>query len=387
MELQEFSKKKEGNDWLKLDWVGKLSNKVYSKTNIPSALKNLEYSPTNIPFGRVSGQFVGNDDLRPIMTYVNWDKENKSIVGTDAHILLHLTPKPFPNYEGLWATPQKVAYDIKKGYADPKWDGQDQMTGTRYPNYQAVIPKLGVITKDVDTQKLYWYAKSLAKLKIEYEDANKKSKIGYTPYLGYTQNIILRYKKGDNQMGVDGDYMYINVNAQMLSASLHAFFLLGSDNLKHNVNKVNILNNANNRALVFNFNRDEYSGEMRLDDFDGFLQMPTMRQGETEIGNLDFKDYMPMTNLIYDLNENKIFSNGELYEIGENLGFKYKDDKSKLSLNTKNNVDKQKNTSKSSNLAKRLKGLKLLLQNKPNDTLIKKRIKGLSMLLDDDLPF
>ena len=78
MELQEFSKKKEGNDWLKLDWVGKLSNKVYSKTNIPSALKNLEYSPTNIPFGRVSGQFVGNDDLRPIMTYVNWDKENKN---------------------------------------------------------------------------------------------------------------------------------------------------------------------------------------------------------------------------------------------------------------------------------------------------------------------
>ena len=383
MELQEFSKnKKGGNDWLKLDWVGKLSGKIYSKTTIPSPLKDLEYSPHNLPFGRVSGQFVGNDELRPIMTFVNWDKENKSIVGTDAHILLHLTPKPFPNYEGLWATPQKVAYDIKKGNADPNWDGQNYLTGTKYPNYQAVIPKLGVITKDVDTQKLYWYAKSLSKLKIEFEDANKKTKIGYAPYLGYSQSIILRYKRGEE------DYEYLNVNALMLSSCLHAFFLLGSDNLKHNVNKVNILNNSNNRALVFNYNREDYTGEMRLEDFDGFLQMPTMRQGETELGNVDFKDkYMPMTNLIYDLNENKIFSNGKLYDIGENLGFKYKDDKSKLSLNTKNNVNKQKNTSKNSNLAKRLKGLKLLLKTKPNDTLIKKRIKGLSMLLNDDLPF
>ena len=127
---------------------------------------------------------------------------------------------------------------------------------------------------------------------------------------------------------------------------------------------------------------------MPLKEFNGFIQMPLMRDsGVMNIGNLDFKDDMPLTNMIYDLNENKIFSNGKLYDIGESLGFKYKKDKSDLSLNTKNNVNKQKNTSKSSNLAKRLKGLKLLLKTKPNDTLIKKRIKGLSMLLNDDLPF
>jgi len=381
MELQKFSKKEKGGlDWLKLDWVGKLSGKEYSKTTIPSPLKGLEMSPTNVPFGRVTGTFTGNDDLRPVMMYVNYDKENDAIVGTDAHSLLHLTPKPFPPYEGLFLTPQKIAYYEKRGI--------NVGITSKFPNYQPIIPKIGVITKDIDTQKLYWYANSLSKLKIEYTDEKLKRKIGYVPYLGYQQTITLRYKLGVNQLGGEGDYMYISINALMLASNLKAFFMLGSDNLQNDVNKVNLLNNTNNRALVFNYNRNDFVGEMPLKEFNGFIQMPLMRDsGVMNIGNLDFKDDMPLTNLIYDLNENKIFSNGKLYDIGESLGFKYKKDKSDLSLNTKNNVNKQKNTSKSSNLAKRLKGLKLLLKTKPNDTLIKKRIKGLSMLLNDDLPF
>ena len=61
-----------------------------------------------------------------------------------------------------------------------------------------------------------------------------------------------------------------------------------------------------------------------------------------KIGNRDFETDFPMLNLIYDINENKILSNGKLYDIDENLGFKYKKDKGVLSQNTTKIVIKEK---------------------------------------------
>jgi len=366
------------------------------KKRIPSPLKDLKFIPTNADFGRVCDIFRGRDGLRPAMTYVNYDKDKGHIVCTDAHKLLLLSPSPFPKFDGLYRTPKEVLWELKHNAWQNVFD-LTQPIDDKYPNYEAVIPTAGLTKVDVDAQKLFYYVNVLISAKEKHEgemykrnnyveeEYIKYKRPLYIPYLnGITREIILRYKSN----GVDNNnfegYTYVSMNGGFLVDSLKGFFLMYNE--FSNI-KPTFYNQVSNRAMIFDYTSN--GNDLRVSDMNGFLLMPTMnRDGfnpkSIDISNhIDFKE-IPTLSLVYDLNENKILSNGELYDIDEQLGYKPKYIISK----DKNSGKSEKNTNFV--LEKRIKGLKILYRNTKNET-IKKRIKGLEILLKksigDDLPF
>ena len=113
-----------------------------------------------------------------------------------------------------------------------------------------------------------------------------------------------------------------------------------------------------------------------LNDFNGFLLMPVMLSADnpTDIGNYDFDISL---DLVYDLDENAIYSNGELYEINEELGYKAP---KKLSSDTKKVVVKDKKSEKSDNLADYIGALERLIKIKPKEKVLKEKLKTLKKL-------
>lgn len=379
------------NDFLKI-------SEKQRKKRIPSSLKDLEYSPTNASFGRVCDEFRGRDELRPVMTYVNYDKENGHIVCTDAHKLLLLSPKPFPKFDGLYRTPKEIKKWIKE-FGEPKKGALEKpIEDEKYPNYLGIIQTDNKISIKVDIQKLFYFARVL----IDAKDIVEADIDKYGQYIKFdepkiirfvnqsTYSMILRYKSEGGMKSQDG-YSYIGVNGRLLAGMLRGFFLM-YDKLENPTPTFFTNHKTHSRALLFDFNNDT---KVDVSTMNGGLLMPVVLDSQygsldfnydkTDIGNAkDFGDLMPTMNVIYDLDENKILSNGELYDIDEQLGYKPKYIISK----DKNSGKPEKNTNFV--LEKRIKGLKILYRNTKNET-IKKRIKGLEILLKksigDDLPF
>lgn len=97
--------------------------------------------------------FTGDDDLRPIMSAIRF--EEKGLVVTDAHKLLHIAYKHsdfIGNYPSL--NSQK-AYGK---YTSPE-DIQKQLNEGKFPNWEAVIPRDSEYVYEIDTLKLYQYCK------------------------------------------------------------------------------------------------------------------------------------------------------------------------------------------------------------------------------------
>lgn len=100
--------------------------------------------------------FTGDDQLRPIMSGIRF--EEKGLVVTDAHKLLHISYKHsdfIGNYPSL--NSQK-AYGK---YTSPE-DIQKQLNEAKFPNWEAVIPKDSEYVYEFDTLKLYQYCKVAA---------------------------------------------------------------------------------------------------------------------------------------------------------------------------------------------------------------------------------
>ena len=356
---------KPDNDFLRLLNTPKnISRKVYSKAIIPKPLKNLSIDPENASFGKVCDLYRGTDDLRPIMQLVNYDKELGTICCTDAHKLFNIQPKPFPNFNGLYNTPK--AYSKVYGDEREKMLGVQEYAG-KYPNYVAVIPKTDLNTiENIDTEKLYWFCTILNNWRIE--EISSANKLVKYKFLGtYTSNIILKYKNSENED------IFCGVNANFLSSCLKGMFMLGSDNLGYNVNKVTLQNKRNNNGLLFN-----YSGKIKdtnnyiNSNFNGFLLMPTILDGEMHIGSLDFEYQL---SIIYDLDSNTILSNGKNFDINEELGFKGL---------TKKVVTENKKIVKQDNdidyINEKIDAIKIVLKYEPKNAYAKQELEALKVL-------
>lgn len=97
--------------------------------------------------------FTGDDQLRPIMSGIRF--EEKGLVVTDAHKLLHLAYK-HSDFIGNYPS-----FNSQKAYGKytTKEDIQKQLNEGKFPNWEAVIPRNSEYVYEIDTMKLYQYCK------------------------------------------------------------------------------------------------------------------------------------------------------------------------------------------------------------------------------------
>jgi DNA polymerase III sliding clamp (beta) subunit (PCNA family) len=228
-------------------------NEVPSIWKDTSKIKKVAW--TNNPYDKglysIVAPFLGKDELRPIMTGINFD--DNGITVTNAHVLITL---PYPNkkFEGTYEA------DLSKK-ANPE---QITIDGN-YPNYSAIIPKQEV-TKPffIDVYKLLQYNNVALKF------ANK-----------YTYAV--NYKIEDEIVGF---------NAKFLNENLKTLLKLG-----HETAYAHYMTPRN--ALLLSPNKDY---ELGNDDI--ILTMPVMIRNQS-YGAVDI-DYGKELYVYYDFNDNEI---------------------------------------------------------------------------------
>jgi DNA polymerase III sliding clamp (beta) subunit (PCNA family) len=245
-----------------------LSAEVFEWDKVPANYKNTTKvkkvpfinNPLDKGLDSIIAPFLGKDDLRPSMSGINFDENG--ITGTNAHILITL---PYPNkkYEGI--------YDVNK--AKKTKSDELLLINEKYPNYQAVIPKIGYGGKpyQVDVYKLLQYTKTA----MNY--ANK------TTY-------AIAYKYGEDER--------IGINGKFLSIVLTTALKLGHE-------KIYVFIESRSRAVVFSPNKNYELGNDEL-----LLTMPVMLEANDvsyidKYGTND-PDYNRSLKAYFDFNDNEI---------------------------------------------------------------------------------
>lgn len=102
--------------------------------------KKVDYAlvPGNAGLKAIMGPYVGNDELRPIMTNLYFDEHG--VTATDAHVLIHIAGKVDEKHFGIYSLDGK-----------PFDNAEDR----RYPNYQAVFPKKNESIHKINPELLY----------------------------------------------------------------------------------------------------------------------------------------------------------------------------------------------------------------------------------------
>jgi len=231
-----------------------LSAEVFEWDKVPANYKNTTKvkkvpfinNPLDKGLDSIIAPFLGKDDLRPSMTGINFDENG--ITGTNSHILITL---PYPNkkYEGV--------YDVNK--AKKTKSDELLLINEKYPNYQAVIPKIedaGTPYK-VDVYKLLQYTKTA----MNY--ANK------TTY-------AISFKYGENEA--------IGLNGKFLSIVLTSALKLGHE-------KIYVFIQSKSRAVVISPNKNYELGNDEL-----LLTMPIMLM----TGSGVYMDYYGANDVDYD---------------------------------------------------------------------------------------
>lgn len=240
---------------------GAVSPVVNNWNEVPSIWKDTKkvkkVAFTNSPYDKglysIISSFLGKDDLRPILTGINFDENGITV--TDAHKLISL---PYPNkqFEGVY-------------YSDlSKYKETEQTTiDGKYPNYVAIIPESkNTVKYEVDVYKLLQYTN----VAIKY--ANQTT-------------FAVNFKIYDEVMGFNGKF---------LIELLTTFLKLGYDKVYgHFVGYT--------KAFVFSPNKNY---ELGNDDL--MLIMPLMVDEKF----LGAKDMVYGTNrklsVYYDFNDNEI---------------------------------------------------------------------------------
>jgi len=418
---------------------------------IPTQKKDFELTPYNKDFGSATSIIIGHDELRPAMEGNFFDNEYKSIVGTDAHKLYHFKEEKYTKrrgrepeffFNGIYQTIQMVEreYNDRSLYTNdmPSFEQYLEKYGkvdNKYPNWVDVIPPISSYEKPItiDNQKLYWYASVLNSAKVLMpkvvdsatkgnkekfiKDYNAKKipylKDYYTDFLNSQKRLHLQYDTGD------GIKRFISVNALYLANSLKFGFWIGESRewvayggkqiTPEFINSQIFIQNHSKPLFInfsnpFNNNVEKGTDLEKLNNDFRFnlsyiLLMPLMVDNyselkdhtQTEIGNIESEIY---SNMVYDLNTNKIFSNGKEYEIDESLGYKPKYNSNILektetiiSKDKKDVTSPKAKTEKTDNefLKKRIKALKMVLEgkeNKDNIEFLTKRIKALEIVTE-----
>jgi DNA polymerase III sliding clamp (beta) subunit (PCNA family) len=229
--------------------------------DVPSIWKNTskvkKVAFTNSPYDKglysIVAPFLGKDDLRPIMSGINFDENGITV--TNAHVLITL-PYPSKEFEGVYEA------DLSKRASS------DQITiEGNYPNYSPVIPKKEV-TKAffIDVYKL-----------LQYNDVAMK-------FANKITNAV-NYKIEDEVAGF---------NAKFLNESLKTLLKLGHDKAyAHYI--------APNKALLLSPSEDYEIGNDEL-----VLTMPVMVQNQSYgAEDMDYGSNRKLS-VYYDFNDNEI---------------------------------------------------------------------------------
>ena len=241
--------------------VGKVLTPIVSNWNdVPSNWKDTKKVKkviwANNPYDKglysIVTPFLGDDEYRPIMDGINFDKNG--ITCTDAHKLITL-PYPNKDYDGVYNA------DLSK-----KKDSEQVKIDGKYPNYEAIIPESKNTVKYlVDVYKLLQYTN------IALKYSNKTT-------------LAVNYKIYDAIMGFNGKYLIEELNTllKLGHEKIYAHFI------------------GYTKAFVFSPAKDYELGNDEL-----LLIMPVMVNGENYLGAKDL-DYNRELSVYYDFNDNEI---------------------------------------------------------------------------------
>ena len=223
-------------------WGILLENNLIKRSNI----KSLDYviNPKNKDLEKIFKNIVGTDELRPIMTGINY--EGNFATGTDAHKLLHLEGKRVGDFnDGVYKLISKVEKDYLKSGLDASFTFDEYYKSTfgaeiegKYPNYIAVVPKFYIHKKTFDLHYLNDVVKTIYKNKL----ANT-----------ITNQVVFEFNTKD------GIYR-IGVNAEFLSDVCESLIMAGE-------NLVNFYFNEPSKAIVIFSKNKEFPTEKNAQDF------------------------------------------------------------------------------------------------------------------------
>lgn len=245
-----------------------LSAEVFEWNKVPANYRNISKvkkvpfinNPLDKGLDSIIAPFLGKDDLRPVMSGINFDENG--ITGTNAHILITL---PYPNkkYDGV--------YDVNK--AKKTKSDELLLINEKYPNYPAVIPKSddAGIPYQVDVYKLLQYTKTAM---------NYANKITHA----------ISFKFGENEA--------IGLNGRFLSIVLTTALKLGHE-------KIYFFIQSKSRAIVLSPNKNYELGNDEI-----LLTMPVMLMKGAgvymeEYGANDV-DYNRSLKAYFDFNDSEI---------------------------------------------------------------------------------
>ena len=331
------------------------------KVSIPKPLKDLFILPFNKSLESVVEPFQGDDDLRPERSGIFFDSQLKQVCATDSHKLIRLkmpdssaevvqtgiylsTKQIEKNYKDL----TKASNDFAKEnpFEDYIKERKNVTVDGKFPNFNPIIPYIdsekGFLI-DVDCEKLFWFSSVMAESKILAPDdiealKNKESyqqeKINYLsekyfPFTnGTTHQIFLRYTGSNSQKS------YVGLNAKFLKETLGSLFKLnGFKTRKFYITDVV-------KPIVIQGNSGNFYSE--TDDL-ALLSPIWIKDSYNKEGIPEFTNEFTEKkySVIYDLNENAIVSNGEVFPIDESVGY-VEPKKEKQSVATKAAVEATK---------------------------------------------
>lgn len=239
---------------------GEVTNPIVSNwDNINSSWKDTSKVKkivwANNPYDKglysIVAPFLGHDDLRPVMSGMNFDENG--ITATNAHVLITL---PYPNkkYEGIYEP------DLSKR------KDSDQITiDGKYPNYSAVIP---------------------------FSDNTTHFLIDVYKLLQYT-NVAMKYaNKTFYQIAYKINNEAVSFNGRFMVENLKTLLKLGHE-------KVYAHYIAPNKAMVLSPSKDYRVGNDEI-----LLTMPVMLMNE-KLGARDI-DYGRELSVYFDFDDNEI---------------------------------------------------------------------------------
>ena len=171
-------------------------NEVPIRWKSVKAIRPIVFSlnPYDQKFNNLVKEFVGDDELRPVMSSINFSKDG--IVCTDAHKLLHF-PYDKTEFSGNYASLTSIrSLALEKEKITTLEQATKKLNEFKFPNWQAVVPKENPYSYEIDTMKLYQYVSAA----LNYVNRT-------------TYQISFKYE--DNAIGFNGKFLLESLETLM----------------------------------------------------------------------------------------------------------------------------------------------------------------------------
>ena len=263
-----------------LEYIPKKQIKNVKVKQVFSSDKPYPINPYNTALQSVFENWLGTDDLRPVMSGIYFDEYGAT--GTDAHALLHLVGKKEGNWSyGIYQTDKRLIKNYssytdssKKNETFSEYEKKKRIIDGKYPNYSAVsnINDSEVFTS-LDCQTMLDVCKTIADNKL-VDMTTYQLAIRYGDKLaGFNVLFLEKTFRTWLELGVDkvdmwnikgDDYSkrpflftkkdevkdgYVN-NQQDISYSLISPVMLWSNEIRDNNTFINVIDENNIDVIV-----------------------------------------------------------------------------------------------------------------------------------------